>query len=180
LVCVVADRPCSRNQHGPKPVSLVIGVFVGGTIGVCDRFLQTVGVVGVGDGLCKCSVIDGLGGLPLDIVIGDKNSFDRINRIVRIDIDGKEGRRTAQQKCYDKMRRTTESSIVGWSDSGKESKEDRYGNLLFHGCPVPPHLGIDKDAPIEQPLGLRPKNAALLADERVGGLHHRYSWKKAA
>ena len=42
------------------------------------------------------------------------------------------------------------------------------------------HLGIDKDSPVERPMELRPKNAALLASERVGGLHHRYSWNKAA
>ena len=88
---------------------------------------------GVGDGLLKSSVIDGLGDLPLEIVIGDKNSFDRINRIVRIDIDKKEGRRTARQKCYDKMRRTKEASIVVRPHGGDQPREDGCGKSLFHG-----------------------------------------------
>ena len=40
---------------------------------------------------------------------------------------------TARQKCYGGMWRTKDSSIVGWTNSGKESKEDGCGKLLSFG-----------------------------------------------
>jgi len=43
------------------------------------------------------------------------------------------------------------------------------------------HLGLDKDAPWARPVELRPGTAASVqVRPRVGGLHHRYSWRAAA
>jgi transposase InsO family protein len=42
------------------------------------------------------------------------------------------------------------------------------------------HLGLSKDTPLERQVQSKPKNGLLVALPRVGGLHHRYEWKKAA
>ena len=43
------------------------------------------------------------------------------------------------------------------------------------------HLGIEKDAPVERPVELRPaETAAVRAGPRVGGLHNRYTRTAAA
>jgi putative transposase len=43
------------------------------------------------------------------------------------------------------------------------------------------HLGLEKDAPVARPVELRPAGAAAVhAQRRVGGLHHRYTWAAAA
>ncbi len=43
------------------------------------------------------------------------------------------------------------------------------------------HLGLDKDAPMARHVEPRPAGpAAVHAGPRVGGLHHRYSWRAAA
>lgn len=43
------------------------------------------------------------------------------------------------------------------------------------------HCGLEKDTPIERPVQHRPANGGkVIALSRVGGLHHRYKWKKAA
>ena len=43
------------------------------------------------------------------------------------------------------------------------------------------HLGIEKDAPVARPVELRSAGAAAVhAQRRVGGLHHRYVWAAAA
>jgi hypothetical protein len=43
------------------------------------------------------------------------------------------------------------------------------------------HLGVDKDAPLSRPIKRRPVAVATVhARRRVGGLHHRYSWRVAA
>ena len=42
------------------------------------------------------------------------------------------------------------------------------------------HLGIGKDSPLERPVQPRPQGGRLIKLPRVGGLHHRYIWKKAA
>ncbi len=43
------------------------------------------------------------------------------------------------------------------------------------------HLGLDKDTPMERPIQQRPgKSAKVIKFPRVGGLHHRYEWNKAA
>jgi transposase InsO family protein len=43
------------------------------------------------------------------------------------------------------------------------------------------HLGLDKDAPEMRPVQPRPiVRARVVAQRRVGGLHHRYAWREAA
>ena len=42
------------------------------------------------------------------------------------------------------------------------------------------HLGLDKDTPSERPVQERPQNGKVVALTRVGGLHNRYEWRKAA
>ncbi len=43
------------------------------------------------------------------------------------------------------------------------------------------HLGLDKDTPLERPVQQKPcESAKVIKFPRVGGLHHRYEWKKAA
>ncbi len=42
------------------------------------------------------------------------------------------------------------------------------------------HLGLDKDSPAERPVETKPESGRVVALPRVGGLHHRYMWKKAA
>ena len=43
------------------------------------------------------------------------------------------------------------------------------------------HLGLDKDTPNERPVTPKPSpTAKVIAQPRVGGLHHRYEWREAA
>ncbi len=43
------------------------------------------------------------------------------------------------------------------------------------------HLGLGKDTPIPRPVDHRPSPyAAVVGEPRIGGLHHRYRWEKAA
>ena len=43
------------------------------------------------------------------------------------------------------------------------------------------HYGLGKDTPVERPVQPRPaKGAKVIELPRVGGLHHRYEWEKAA
>jgi len=45
----------------------------------------------------------------------------------------------------------------------------------YHGDRT--HLGVEKDAPVARPVELHPAGAAAVrAERRVGGLHHRYVW----
>ena len=44
-----------------------------------------------------------------------------------------------------------------------------------------PHLGLGKDAPVPRPVSKKPRGGGtIIALPRVGGLHHRYEWRKAA
>lgn len=40
------------------------------------------------------------------------------------------------------------------------------------------HLGLDKDSPSKRPVEVKPAGAELQSLPRVGGLHHRYIWKR--
>jgi transposase InsO family protein len=43
------------------------------------------------------------------------------------------------------------------------------------------HLGLEKDTPNQRPVARRPSPMArVVAQARVGGLHHRYEWPEAA
>jgi transposase InsO family protein len=43
------------------------------------------------------------------------------------------------------------------------------------------HLALDKDAPEMRPVQPRPSaRAQVVAQRRVGGLHHRYAWREVA
>jgi len=42
------------------------------------------------------------------------------------------------------------------------------------------HLGLDKDSPLGRPVQKKPEFGNVIALSRVGGLHHRYEWRKAA
>jgi hypothetical protein len=43
------------------------------------------------------------------------------------------------------------------------------------------HHGLEKDTPVERPIQTKPAKGAKVIDFlRVGGLHHRYEWRKAA
>jgi hypothetical protein len=43
------------------------------------------------------------------------------------------------------------------------------------------HYRLGKDTPVERLIQPRPaKSAKVIEFPRVGGLHHRYEWKKAA
>ena len=43
------------------------------------------------------------------------------------------------------------------------------------------HYGLGKDTPVERPVQSKPaKGAKVIELPRVGGLHHRYEWEKAA
>jgi putative transposase len=43
------------------------------------------------------------------------------------------------------------------------------------------HLSLEKDAPNGRPVQHRPAGKCKIIDlQRIGGLHHRYEWKKAA
>ena len=43
------------------------------------------------------------------------------------------------------------------------------------------HDSLDKDAPRRRPVEVRPSpSAAVISGARLGGLHHRYSWREAA
>jgi hypothetical protein len=42
------------------------------------------------------------------------------------------------------------------------------------------HLGLDKDTPAARPITQKPENGKVLAFPRLGVLHHRYEWRKAA
>ena len=43
------------------------------------------------------------------------------------------------------------------------------------------HFNVGKDTPVERPIQPRPAEGGNLIEiPRVGGLHHRYKWRKAA
>jgi hypothetical protein len=43
------------------------------------------------------------------------------------------------------------------------------------------HYGLGKDTPVDRPIQPKPTEGSKLIEfPRVGGLHHRYEWKKAA
>ncbi len=43
------------------------------------------------------------------------------------------------------------------------------------------HYGLQKDAPADRPIQNRPPSQAqVISLRKVGGLHHRYEWQKAA
>ena len=43
------------------------------------------------------------------------------------------------------------------------------------------HLALNKDSPQSRPAQVRPsEDAEVIAIPRVGGVHHRYEWRKAA
>jgi hypothetical protein len=43
------------------------------------------------------------------------------------------------------------------------------------------HDSLDKDTPNRRPVDSRPSPAATVSSgARLGGLHHRYSWREAA
>src|SRR5580698_8097330 len=42
------------------------------------------------------------------------------------------------------------------------------------------HDGLDKDTPHGRPASIRNPGEQLASHPRLGGLHHRYSWAKAA
>ena len=43
------------------------------------------------------------------------------------------------------------------------------------------HDSLDKDAPNRRPVEKKScPNAAVISSARLGGLHHRYSWRQAA
>jgi transposase InsO family protein len=42
------------------------------------------------------------------------------------------------------------------------------------------HLGLEKDTPVVRAMQSKPTGGKLIKLPRVGGLHHRYMWKKAA
>jgi transposase InsO family protein len=42
------------------------------------------------------------------------------------------------------------------------------------------HLGLDKNSPLGRPVQKKPETGKVIALPRVGGLHHRYEWRKAA
>jgi len=43
------------------------------------------------------------------------------------------------------------------------------------------HDSLEKDAPHWRPVEPKPAaNATVVATSRLGGLHHRYSWREAA
>jgi hypothetical protein len=43
------------------------------------------------------------------------------------------------------------------------------------------HYGLGKDTPFDRPIQPKPTEGGNLIEfPRVGGLHHRYEWKKAA
>jgi transposase InsO family protein len=42
------------------------------------------------------------------------------------------------------------------------------------------HLGLEKDTPVVRAIQSKPTGGKLIKLPRVGGLHHRYMWKKAA
>lgn len=49
----------------------------------------------------------------------------------------------------------------------------------YHGDRV--HDALEKDAPNGRPVEPRPSDqATIISTPRMGGLHHRYSWKQAA
>ena len=49
----------------------------------------------------------------------------------------------------------------------------------YHGDRT--HLGLDKDCPITRPVTPRPEgDVELVSLPRVGGIHHRYEWRKRA
>ena len=43
------------------------------------------------------------------------------------------------------------------------------------------HLGLEKDTPQKRPVQHKPSNRAkIVQSPRLGGIHHRYEWKKVA
>lgn len=43
------------------------------------------------------------------------------------------------------------------------------------------HDSLDKDTPTRRPIEPKPSaSATAISSARLGGLHHRYSWEKAA
>jgi hypothetical protein len=43
------------------------------------------------------------------------------------------------------------------------------------------HDGLGKDTPNRRPVQKKPRpEATVLSSARLGGLHHRYSWREAA
>ncbi len=42
------------------------------------------------------------------------------------------------------------------------------------------HLGLEKDTPVIRAIQSKPTGRELIKLPRVGGLHHRYMWKKVA
>jgi transposase InsO family protein len=56
-----------------------------------------------------------------------------------------------------------------------------FGEYIGYYLKDRTHLGLDKDAPWARPVEPRPARcAAVHAQPRVGGLHHRYRWRAAA
>jgi len=42
------------------------------------------------------------------------------------------------------------------------------------------HDSLEKDTPAMRPVSSRPEAARLVSFQRIGGLHHRYDWQRAA
>jgi len=42
------------------------------------------------------------------------------------------------------------------------------------------HFGLDKDSPLGRLVQEKPEFGRVIALPRVGGLHHRYEWRRAA
>ncbi len=48
----------------------------------------------------------------------------------------------------------------------------------YHGDRT--HISLDKDSPLGRAVQEKPETGKVIALSRVGGLHHRYEWRKAA
>jgi transposase InsO family protein len=42
------------------------------------------------------------------------------------------------------------------------------------------HISLSKDTPLDRPTQNKPEDGKIIAFPRLGGLHHRYQWRKAA
>ena len=76
---------------------------------------------------------------------------------------------TARRECFDNVIALNEAHV---------RRLGREFIAYYHEDRT--HLGLQKDTPSKRPVDVKPARAELQSLRRVGGLHHRYTWKTAA
>ena len=78
LIGVIGNLSLARDGNAADAVVFIIGVVDGSTIRAAKCLFQTIGIVGVGDTACKRSVVDGLTGFLLEVIVGIFSGCDTV------------------------------------------------------------------------------------------------------